>query len=191
MRWTKDSMLRKILLYVYVLIVGCQGQTRVDNTIKVDSIKYPLLVDNGRRIIHYKGGDTVTLTNGQLYQNDSSRHPLLHFYLSYHEWETISCIIALDEQEYWGKTMIGLIERTGNLRTSYKGQKLRLAPTMPVKIKKGEWTGTFKSDCLEIQISGQLANRGSSRSLWGQGNLVFTTPDQIIEETIFLVYEKE
>jgi hypothetical protein len=184
-------MLRKILLFVYVFIVGCQGQTQTDNRIKVDSIEYPLLIDNGKRIIHYKGGDTVMLTRGQQYQLDSFRNPLIQFSLSYKEWKTIGCIIALDEHEYGHKEMIGLIERTGDLRISYKGQELRLAPTIPVKFKVGEWNGTFKNDSMKISISGQLINRGNSSNLWGDGNLVVKTPDQIIEERIFLVYEKE
>lgn len=130
-------------------------------------------------------------TKGQLYRQDSLLHPLLQFRLSYPEWKTISCIVAVDENDYWDKSMIGLIEKTGDLRINYNGQKLYLKPTKPVKITEGEWVGVFKTDSFEIQISGKFENKRILNSLAGNGELIFTTSDKTVKETIFLVYQMD
>jgi hypothetical protein len=193
-------MKKIFLLLVCVIVVGCREQTNKTTNINADSTQYPLLIDSGKKIIYKYGRmtergwqvylDTVTFTKGQLYYQDSIRHPLQQFRLSYPEWETISCVIAVDENDYWDKSMIGLIEKSGKLRISYQGKKLHLTPITPVKMKAGTWTGTFKSGSLEIQISGELDNKRILSCLTGQGHLTFKTPTKIIKETIFLVYKQ-
>jgi hypothetical protein len=194
--------MRLIQLLICSIIIGCHGQTKQDNVVKADSIKFPLLIDSGKKIVHQRGRmttdkgwetylDTVTFTKGQLYRQDSIQNPLFQFRLSYLEWKTISCIVALDEKDYGDKSMIGLIEKSGDLRINYKGKKVYLTPTMPVKIKEGEWMGTFKNDSMEIQISGMLENKRILRHLTGNGNLILKTSNQIIRETVYLVYENE
>lgn len=126
-----------------------------------------------------------------LYEQDTTRHPLTQFGLSYVEWETIRCIITLDEETYWFKSMIGLIEKNGKLRLNYKNKKIYLSPIGPVKWQEGHWAGTFKNDSLEIQIGGQLEKKRVLRALTGYGNLVLKTPKQTIKEAIYLVYENE
>ncbi len=193
--------MKRLILLTVIVVVGCNQRTRKDTAVKMDSVKYPLLIDSGRKMVRELGRiedgkwtmylDTTTFTKGELYRQDSLRHPLLQFYLSYPEWKTISCIIAVDERDYGDKAMIGLIEKTGNLRISYRGQKLYLFPTKRNTIKEGEWKATFKCDSLEIQISGLLENKRILRSLTGFGELVLRTPSITINEKIFMVYEKE
>jgi len=195
-------MNRFVPLLIWFIIVACQGETKQDNFASVDSIKFPLLIDNGKRIVYRSKGmtpkgsetyyDTIVLTKGQLYRKDSIHHPLFQFGLSYPEWEAISCIVALDEKDYQDKFMIGLLEKSGQLRISYQGKKVYLTPATPVKIKEGEWMGTFKNDSMEIQISGRLENRKRGlRNLTGNGSLVLNTSNKVIRETVYLVYENE
>jgi hypothetical protein len=196
--------MKKILLLVVCLaIFGCQQQIKER---EIDSIKYPLVIDSGKRTVYQLGRwnndddrhprwevylDTVTFTKGQLYRQDSVRHPLRQFYLSYPEWRTISCVVAVDLTDYWDKAMIGLIEKSGNLRVSFKEKKSYLVPTRSMIMKTGEWEGTFKNDSMEIQISGKLTNTGLRGSLNGPGNLRFKTGSQTIEEPIWLVYHMD
>ena len=189
-----------ILIFVSVSILGCQRQPDKDITTKVDSVEYPLLIDSGKKMVLKQGRmtadkgwvvcfDTITFTKGQLYRKDSIRHPLHQFGLSYPEWETIRCIIAVDERDYWDKSMIGLIEKSGTLRIHYHGQKIRLSPIKTAKANDGEWRTSFKNDSLEIQILGNLENKRILGSLRGYGNLALKTPNQTIKETIYLVYK--
>jgi hypothetical protein len=163
-------MKRLISLLICIIIAGCQERPKQNNTSKTD---------------------TTTFTKGDLYRQDSIHHPLTPFRLSYPEWETILCIIAVDETVFWDKAMIALIEKNGNLRIQYKNKKVYLFPASHVKIKQGEWLGTFKNDSMEIQISGTLESGRILRTLSGHGNLVFKTSDQTIEETFYSVYETE
>src|SRR5688572_6273676 len=99
--------MKRLILLIVMVVVGCNQQTRKDTAVKMDSIKYPLLIDSGRKMVRELGRfedgkwtvylDTTTFTKGELYRQDSLRHPLLQFYLSYPEWKAISCIIAVDE----------------------------------------------------------------------------------------------
>lgn len=187
MRWAKRSMIRLVVLSA--IVVGCQGQIGKEKLSKLATLEYPLLIDGGKKVVYHQGGDTITFSNAELYSGDSLRNPLLRFYLSYPEWETISCIISLDEKDYWDKAMIGLVEKTGNLRINYLGQKLYLSPTKRELMKEGEWTGTFISDSLEVQITGLLENKRILRSLTGYDELVLRTPRRTTKEKIFLVYK--
>lgn len=182
MRWI-SFMKIFISLSVILLIGGCHSKTEQNSATALDSSENP----QG----HKSYLDTGTYNKGQLYGQDSIRHPLIQFGLSYSEWKTISCIIAVDEDAYWDKYMIGLIEKTGELRIHYKGQKIYLSPSRPVKMNEGKWLGTFKNDSLEIDITGQLENKRILRHLTGYGNLVLRAPKQTINETIYLVYENE
>ena len=135
--------------------------------------------------------DTIVVSKGKLYEKDTLNHPLRQFYLSYPEWKTIHCIIAVDERNYWDKQMIGLIEKSGKLRISYKNKKMYLTPVGRVDTTNGEWTWKFKSKLMEICISAHLDDTNMLRHLRGNGTLFFKSADKTFEEPVYLVYEIE
>lgn len=168
-----------VVFFLLALFATCQQQGRKEiafaNTVPAQEINY----------------DTTKFTKGQLYQRDTINHPLRQFYLSYPEWEKISCIVAVDETDYREKAMIGLIEKSGKLRVHYNQQKIYLLPVNKVKMKEGEYKQVFKNDTLEIQLSAHLEPKRVLRCLTGNGTLIAKVGSQTIEETFFLVYEME
>ena len=139
----------------------------------------------------FEGSGQSYLDNyAKIYRNDSVSHPLIPFYLSYSEWETIGCIVAIDSSDFWNKAMIALIENSGKLRISYKNRKIYLDPVRSIKMEKGKWTSTFKNDSLEIQFSVQLRDINILRCIGGTGSLVLKHNDKIFRESAYFVYEK-
>ncbi|RAV97802.1 hypothetical protein [Pseudochryseolinea flava] len=189
------------LLFAFNAIIAfsCIDHTKTRTPGVADSITYPISIDCGKKIVYQRTSDagrkvyldTITLTAGELYRKDSTHHPLMEFALSYSEWETISCIVAVDEHDYWGKLMIALIEKDGQMRINFRGQTIHLEATTPLNIKAGPFLSAFKNDSLEIHISGTLESRRIAGSLTGHGNLVLITSDQTIRESIYLVCEPQ
>lgn len=193
-------MRNHIAIFLLILFAGCQQQVRKENMTSGHTVHYPLLIDNGKRMLskreHLESmqkvhSDTVKLTKGQLYQRDTVNHPLRQFYLAYPEWKKTRCIIAVDETDYLDKAMIGVIEKTGALRLHYNQQKIYLLPVKKVKMKEGEYKEAFKNDTLEIQLSARLDPGKILRCLTGNGTLIVKNGNQTIVETVFLVHEIE
>lgn len=194
--------MRKLSIPVLcILLFECSSPTRQEAQRQTDSVVYPLEVDGGKKIVHKRGRmgkkgwemylDTVTLTAGELYRKDTVRHPLTPFYLSYPEWQTIQCIVAIDEHDYLDKAMIGLIERSGKLRISYGGKMIYLNAVEALNGREGSWSGTFKNDSMEIQLSGEMIDGSILGSLTGNGSMSVKYRDKVFEEPVYLVYEKK
>jgi hypothetical protein len=163
-----------------LLFAACQPQGRKESVFLASTVP--------AQTVTY---DTTKLARGQLYRQDTTKHPLRQFSLSYSEWERIRCIIAVDETDYLDKAMIGLIEKNGALRIHYNQQKIYLSPVNKVKIKEGEYKQVFKNDTLEIRLSAQLEPKRILRHLSGNGTLIAWLGNQTIEENVFLVYDIE
>ncbi len=131
--------------------------------------------------------DSLHFISEREYLDDTLNHPLRAFSLSYPEWETISCIIAINEDSYWNKAMIGLIEKSGTLRINYKGKTIRLNPDKKVPFQKGEWRNTFRNDSLVVNLLIDLDEKKVMNSLTGNGKLQLVNQGQVYKETCFFV----
>jgi hypothetical protein len=169
-----------IIFVLLLLFAACQQQNRNESTAFTNSVP--------TRKVSY---DTTKYTKGQLYERDTVNHPLLQFYLSYPEWKSIRCIVAVDETDYWEKAMIGLIEKSGKLRIHYNRQKIYLSPVNKLTVKEGEYKQVFRNDTLEVQLSAVLEPKRIMGSLTGNGRLIAKIGNRTIEEAVFLVYDIE
>jgi hypothetical protein len=194
--------MKKIIYLIGCLsLPGCQNLEKQETNIP---IAYPILIDDGKKRIEERQRrsentgewevylDTIAFSKGELYRRDSSRHPLTPFYLSYPEWETINCIVAIDERDYWDKAMIALIEKAGTLRISYRGQLIHLKPVTATEMKEGNWSGTFSNDTIKVTIVSRLEKKRILKSLTGFGSVEITNNYQsFYEESVFLVSKIE
>lgn len=191
--------MRKLVGLLFCLSVfQCQNPKKQ----QIDTpVNYPILLDGGKKRIEQrqrrseKTGqwevylDTITVSKGELYRNAPDKHPLNPFYLSYPEWETIDCIIAIDRKDYWDKAMIGLVEKAGTLRIKYRDQLIRLKPITPHKIREGDWSCVFKNDTISIELSAKFAHDGLFCAV---GNARVTIGNRIFrEEDLYFVVHEE
>jgi hypothetical protein len=116
-----------------------------------------------------------------------SNFPLTPFYLSYAEWATIHCIISTDKSAYLDKLMIALIEKSGNLRIEYKGEKMYLNPDSKKKIRFGKWENTYRNQLVTIKLEVNFDSKNISKSINGTGKLTVETEDGVFVEEGFFV----
>lgn len=115
--------------------------------------------------------DSPVVISENEYRENPLKHPLLPFYLSYDEWKTIRCIISINEDSYWNKTMIGLIETSDSLRINLNNQDIYLKPDSLVKFKEGIWTNTYYNDSISVRLLSEFENGGILRHLTGKGKI--------------------
>jgi hypothetical protein len=117
---------------------------------------------------------------------------LSEFYLGYDEWKTIRCIIASNEDTYWDKSMIGLIEKSGLLRIEYLEKTIHLKPLKRKNIEMGIWNNSFKNDTIQIDIYIKFDNKkGIMGAITGKGNIKGKIGNSNFSDKIFCVNELE
>jgi hypothetical protein len=186
------------LSLIFLGLIGCR-QTNPPPAI--DQVRNQfMLIDGGSRRIEQKttptlGGwaltfDTMPVPRGEMYRNQPEQHPLTPFYLSYPEWKTIQCIIAIDESDYWDKAMIGLIQQDGLLRIQVQQQDFLLRPVKKVPIRAGDWSNTYHLDSIEIRVNAHFKAEKIMNSLTGNGLVKGHVGTKNISESAFFVFKR-
>jgi hypothetical protein len=129
----------------------------------------------------------VVIDREKQYRNDTINHPLRPFYLSYEEWKTIGCIISINENTYHNKLMIGLIERSNNLRIKIDNKKTYLKPESVIKFKNGLWKNVYKNDTISVKIWTELTPCCIMRTISGNGTIELQINDKTYTETAYFV----
>lgn len=186
-------------MILLILFAGCQHS--IDQKQLSGKQEYPILIEGGKKRVEQRGRngenglevylDTITLSKREIYRNEGELHPLTPFYLSYEEWKTIECIISIDENDYWDKAMIGLIQKSGTLRIKHKNQDIILNSFKANPIKEGIWTNTYSNDSIEIKLSTNFEDNRIARRFTGLGNLQGRIGKVHFIEGAFFVYSKD
>jgi hypothetical protein len=191
-----------ILFLVAFIILACKSSNKEQKNIEIsdyrDLFTYP--IEGGRRFVTKKERyvdeikeytyDTSSISGHALYELEKEIHLLDQFYTDYSEWAKIRCIISVNEDQYWDKAMIGLIEKDDRLRVKYKGQKIYLNPLGNSEVTDSIWVGEFKNDSCSIRID-ILFNKNSKimSNITGHGIITGMINDKSFKEDIFVVME--
>ena len=184
-------------LTLCILLPGCGKKEKNISSVELDTAvvdaKKKYYTEKRERIReeNVEPLDTIKSTREEVYHSEELLHPLRPFELTYNEWKSIQCIISMSEKSYWDKYMIALIEKSGNLRISYRNRTIRLKPADNIKIAAGEWTGIFRNDSIQVKLSTNFVGGQNKRTMRGPGSLVATIGNRTFEEQAFFVYEDE
>lgn len=188
-------MKNSFYLFLICLLMSCdtahrlpQDTTQVNEHTDSSKLTKTTLVDTTSIV----NSDSVEFSNPiatETYLKDSIRFPLRPFYLSYDEWKTIGCIIAINEDSYWDKSMIGLIESSGSLRINFRGQKICLAPEKTIPFQLGTWKNTYQNDSIQAHIAVDFLDKGIQRHLTGLGQIELHVNKKRYTTTAYFVTE--
>ncbi len=131
--------------------------------------------------------DSLVFTSEDEYLDNQIKHPLLPFYLSYNEWKTIRCIIAINENSYWNKRMIGLVETSTKLRINLNNQEVHLRPDSLIQFEEGVWENIFRNDSISVRLLTNFKKGDISRSLTGKGKIEIQINDKVYIKSGFFV----
>ena len=174
---------------IIILIMGCASNGKRSDDLSqgeraMDSKEEPgILGTKGDE----KNLDSLVMITGKDYRSNPGKHPMMPFYLSYDEWKTIGCIIAINKDSYWNKTIIGVIEKSNQLRLKVNNEDIHLVPGNLIEFKKGTWRNTYNNDSISVNVLIDLKEGEILRNLAGNGIIEIEINDMTYTEIGYFV----
>jgi hypothetical protein len=124
-------------------------------------------------------------------KQDSVRRRLYSMGIQWEERKDIELYISEPTPDYWNKMVIAKFQKDGKLRISsdYRNPPIYLDPVNVSPVTKGDWSGTFRNDSLEVQLSATLEKDRGHLSLSGFGTLTLKSPKQTTRDSVYFVKE--
>jgi hypothetical protein len=199
----REKVFKNIIYFLVFMMMSCKPSSDEQKNIEISDYRdlFTYAIEGGRKHVTKKeryvdgvleyGYDTTSISGHALYELEKEIHLLDQFYTGYSEWAKIRCRISVNEDQYWDKAMIGLIEKDDRLRIKYLGQNIYLNPVKTGEIKDSIWLREFQNDCCRIKLVLHLDKKSKFlNSITGNGNIRGMINDKLLYEDIFIVCEQ-
>jgi pimeloyl-ACP methyl ester carboxylesterase len=124
-------------------------------------------------------------------KQDSVRRRLSWIGFQWEERKDIVLYISEPRPHSWYKMVIAKFQKDGKLRirADYRNPPIYLEPVNVSPVTRGDWSGTFRNDSLEVQLSATLEKDQGHLSLSGFGTLTLKSPKQTTRDSVYFVKE--
>ncbi len=173
--------MQRILRYsILLFVIGCTSHEKSSSNSVMEA---ELSTRKGDEL----NFDSLVMLSEEDYRSNSDRHPMIPFHLSYDEWETIGCIVAINRDSYWNKTLIGLIEESNQLRLNWKNEEIHLMPDNLIEFDEGIWRNSYTNDSISASVLIDFKAGEILSSITGNGIIKIQINDVTYSESGYFV----
>jgi hypothetical protein len=181
--------------------ISCQRPRTIEqplatekNALGMDSLEFPRVIDNGKRIVYQFSKmtprglrfflDTVENSGSVLVLDSLNARYLFPIGLTTNERNSAPGILAISLPGDYEETVFGMIDENDQLRINYKSQERSLSSPDPILFRSGAWSAIFQEGrLLQVRITCQLRKTAAGDHLAGKGQMKIFENDFMMQQT--------
>ncbi|HEY0741271.1 MAG TPA: hypothetical protein VGD40_07415 [Chryseosolibacter sp.] len=196
---------------VLVIFIASCGETKQPEhaqvmapgtgSINLDSIQFPRLIDNGKKVVYQftkmtpRGPrvflDTVDYNPRQAALDSLHAKFLFPLELSEEERNTSPGIIGVSIPGVWEEAIFGTIDENQKLKINYRNTEHQLTARGKLSFNAGDFNTTFENDQIQIRLASSLSETPTKTHFSGKGRMQIFENNRLIQEAdVFVVLAK-